>query len=131
MLLPMYHSDTEEKAGVYRVEPYVMAADIAGGVHAGRGGWTWYTGSAAWMYRCILELIGFERKGNEVRVCALLGDWPEAAVTVQYGSATYRLVSAKNVECVTLDGQPVHSGWIEMTDDGGMHEAAFPPRAGN
>ncbi|MBQ9951773.1 MAG: DUF3131 domain-containing protein [Clostridia bacterium] len=131
MLLPMYHSDTEEKAGVYRVEPYVMAADIAGGVHAGRGGWTWYTGSAAWMYRCILELIGFERKGNEVRVCALLGDWPEAAVAVQYGSATYRLVSAKNVECVMLDGQPVHSGWIEMTDDGGMHEAAFPPREGN
>ena len=129
LLLPASHADTLEKALVYRVEPYVLAADVYDGPHAGRGGWTWYTGSAAWLYRCILELIGFERRGMRVRVGALLGDWPEAAVTVQCGDASYRLISRRGVEEILLDGLPVEGGWIEMVDDGRKHEAIFPPRA--
>ena len=128
MLLPTTHSDTPEKACIYRVEPYVMAADVYDGAHAGRGGWTWYTGSAAWLYRCILEMIGFERQGMRVRVCALLGDWTEAAVTVQCGASRYRLISREDVHGIALDGEPVPGEWIELRDDGCDHEAVFPPR---
>ena len=106
----------------------MLAADVYDGAHAGRGGWTWYTGSAAWLYRCILEMIGFERQGMRVRVCALLGDWPEAAVTVQCGASRYRLISRKDVHGIALDGEPVPGEWIELRDDGCDHEAVFPPR---
>lgn len=128
MLLPQSHADTMEKAKCYRVEPYVLAADIYDGEHPGRGGWTWYTGSASWLYLCILEMLGFERQGNRVRVCALLGDWLEAAVTQQCGEARYRLVSRRDAAQITLDGKTVQDDWIEMQDDGREHEAVFPPR---
>lgn len=128
MLLPQSHADTMEKAKRYRVEPYVLAADIYDGEHPGRGGWTWYTGSAAWLYLCILEMLGFERQGNRVRVCALLGDWLEVAVTVQCGDARYRLVCRQDAAEITLDGKAVPGDWIEMKDDGCEHEAVFPPR---
>lgn len=128
MLLPQNHADTPEKARAYRVEPYVMAADVYDGVHAGRGGWTWYTGSAAWMYVCILEMLGFERRGNAVRLCALLGDWPEAAIKIRHGGAQYRLVCRKDVREIVLDGEKNEGAWIELKDDGQSHEALFPPR---
>ena len=131
MLLPCNHSDTEDKAMRYRVEPYVVAADICDGLHAGRGGWTWYTGSASWLYQCILALIGFERRGNRVRMCALLGDWPEVSATVRFGRAKYRLISRKNADQIVLDGKKHELDWIEMTDDGLYHEAVFPARTMN
>jgi len=128
MLLPCNHSDLPEKAAIYRVEPYVVAADVYDGVHAGRGGWTWYTGSAAWLYRCILEILGFEREGNRVRVGALMGDWNEAAVVLKHGSAEYRLVCRRDAEEIVLDGRKIKETWVELTDDGQKHEAVFPPR---
>ena len=55
---PIYHSDTKEKADKYMVEPYVVAADIySNAEHAGRGGWTWYTGSSGWMYKVIRDYL--------------------------------------------------------------------------
>src|SRR6185312_8767946 len=58
MINPVHHADAADKIGVYRVEPYVVAADVyALPPHTGRGGWTWYTGSAGWMYRLMLESI--------------------------------------------------------------------------
>lgn len=128
MLLPVNHADTFEKAQHYRTEPYVVAADVYDGIHAGRGGWTWYTGSAAWLYLCILSMIGFEQRGKRVRVCALLGEWPEASVTVAFGAARYKLVSRRGIERISLDGSAVEGEWIEMIDDGREHEAIFPPR---
>jgi len=129
MLLPWNHSDSPEKALVYRVEPYVMAADVYDHPELrGRGGWSWYTGSAGWMYEAILALLGYERRGNAVRLNALLGDWPRAAVTVQYGESRYRLVSDREAACVTLDGQPVEGDFIVMADDGKAHGARFPAR---
>ena len=133
MLLPYNHSDSRRKAEVYRVEPYVMAADVydrQGGTPGlrGRGGWTWYTGSAAWMYEALLALLGYERRGNSVRLNALLGDWPRAAVTVVFGDSRYHLVCDRETEGVTLDGRPVNGDFINMTDDGGEHEARFPAR---
>lgn len=59
MIDPISHSDTQEKADIYQVEPYVIAADIySNPEHQGRGGWTWYTGSAAWMYKVIEDYLG-------------------------------------------------------------------------
>jgi len=128
MLMPQNHADTPEKARLYRVEPYVLAADVYDGVHAGRGGWTWYTGSAAWLYLCMLEMLGYERRGNRVRMCSLLGDWPEAAVTVKHGGAKYRLICRREAQEILLDGQRVEGEWIDLDDDGREHEAVFPPR---
>ena len=128
MLLPPNHSDSRAAADQYRVEPYVMAADIcAQPPNAGRGGWTWYTGAAAWMYVCILELLGYERRGNLVRLSPLLGDWPEVRVRVRFGASVYDLVCRRDFEAVTLDGEPAEGGFILMTDDGKPHEAHFPP----
>ena len=129
MLLPYNHADTPEKARNYRVEPYVMAADVyAREGMVGRGGWTWYTGSAAWMHRCILALLGYERRGDAVRLSALLGDWPGVAVTVRFGRSRYRLVCDRAAREVTLDGRRVDDDWIVMADDGRAHEARFPAR---
>ena len=129
MLLPSGHADTPEKARRYRVEPYVVAADI----HTlpgrtGRGGWTWYTGSAAWLYRAILELLGYERRGDRVRLNALLGDWPEVSLTLRAGRSRYRLVCDKAARRVALDGRAVDDTCIQLIDDGEDHEARFPPR---
>ena len=129
MLLPPNHADTPEKAVRYRVEPYVMAGDICAMPEMiGRGGWTWYTGSAAWLYVCCLELLGYERRGDRVRLRALLGDWPEAALAIRHGRSTYRLVCAADAASVTLDGAAVDGGFVELHDDGRPHEARFPPR---
>ena len=130
MLLPLNHADTKEKAEHYRVEPYVVAADVYDGIHAGRGGWTWYTGSAGWLYQCVLELMGFERQGSRVRMNALLGEWPEASITVRWGQARYRLVCRADVVHADCDGVALEDGWLELRDDGGVHEAHFPPRKG-
>ena len=129
MLIPETHADTREKLMRYRVEPYVVPADVYAGIHAGRGGWTWYTGSASWLYICVLELLGFERCGAKVRLNAMLGDWEEAAVIVRFGSAKYRLIARKGAERITLDGAPAGGDFIEMIDDGRDHEALFPPRS--
>ena len=130
MLLPPNHAATPEAAARYRVEPYVVAADICDGVHAGRGGWTWYTGSAAWLYRCILAMLGFERRGDRVQMAALLGRWREASVTVRFGAARYRLVCRAEARTVALDGQEMGDAWIEMRDDG-RPRSVFPPRTKN
>ena len=132
MLLPFNHADAPEKVLRYRVEPYVMAADVYDGPKVpGRGGWTWYTGSAAWMYVCLLGLLGYERRENRVRLSALLGDWPRACVTVPFGRSRYRLVCDKKAARVTLDGKEVEGDFIGMIDDGKTHEAVFPERKPN
>ncbi len=129
LLAPPRHAADRESADRYRVEPYVMAADVYGEPpYAGRGGWTWYTGAAGWYLQCILALLGYERRGDEVRLCALLGDWPQAAVTVRFGNSEYRLVCRREARGITLDGTPVLGETIHMQDDGKAHEAVFPPR---
>ncbi len=130
MLLPFNHSDSSEGARRYRVEPYAMAADVYDHpAMRGRGGWSWYTGAAGWMYTCVLELLGFERRGNRARLNALLGDWPRASVTLPFGGSVYRLTCDREVARVTLDGLEIDEDSVVMVDDGRAHEAVFPPRA--
>jgi len=129
MLSPMSHTDTASEVGRYRGEPYVVAADVYGvSPHVGRGGWTWYTGSAAWLYRAAVEtLLGFTRRGSELTFDPRIpADWREYEVEYRHGQTVYRcrVENPDGVERgereVTLDGEPVTS--VPLTDDGRTHE---------
>jgi cyclic beta-1,2-glucan synthetase len=131
LLNPVQHSDTPEKAARYRVEPYVVVADVYGEPpHTGRGGWTWYTGAAGWLYRVALEdVLGFRVEGQTLCLQPCIADgWPGFELTYRRGRTTYRL-EVKNPHGlergkpqIILDGRTVTSGAIELVDDGGTHE---------
>jgi cyclic beta-1,2-glucan synthetase len=109
MLLPVNHAGTAEEAEHYRVEPYVVAADIYGSAapKGGRGGWTWYTGSAGWLYRAAVEgLLGIRREHDRIYVDpALPSDWPGFEATLQIGEATYAIsVQRGENKQIRLDG---------------------------
>lgn len=80
MLNPIYHTQTPKEAQTYRVEPYVMAADVySAPPHTGKGGWSWYTGSAGWMYQAGLEwILGIKRQGDflVLKPC-IHEEWPD------------------------------------------------------
>ena len=127
MLLPLNHADSMDKARVYRAEPYVMTADIyTDGMHAGRGGWSWYTGAAAWMLRVVYyELMGLEIRADRVWLRAQLpAGWEEASVVLRKGASEYTLTACRGCAQVTLDGQPVDQ--VRLLDDGRPHVARFP-----
>ncbi len=129
-LLPASRARDRAAADVYRVEPYVLAADIYGEPpFLGRGGWTWYTGSASWLLCAVRALAGYTRTGNRVRLNALAGLWEEARVTLTFGTAEYVLVSSGRATMVMLDDAPVEGDWIEMKDDGARHVCVFPQRS--
>ena len=111
----------------YKVEPYVMAADVYGTApHAGRGGWTWYTGSAGWMYRLIVEsLLGVQRSGRTLKIEPLIpADWPGFMLHYRYGKALYHFdvrQGSATVTTMTIDGQPVGGNALTLDDDGLEH----------
>jgi cyclic beta-1,2-glucan synthetase len=131
LINPIYRSDTAEKAARYKVEPYVVAADVYGvPPHVGRGGWTWYTGSAAWMYRAGVEaILGLRRAGNRLwfEPC-IPRDWREYRMQVKFGQSRYRILitnpdgATTGVKEVRLDGTVEASGVIVLQDDGQTHE---------
>jgi cyclic beta-1,2-glucan synthetase len=131
LLNPIRHATTPEEVARYKVEPYVVAADVYGvSPLIGRGGWTWYTGSAGWLYRAGLEtILGFRLEGDRLRLEPCIpASWPGYEITYRRGSATYH-VRAENphgaehgVASVTLDGQPCPDGVIPLADDSGTHE---------
>jgi len=108
----------------YKVEPYVMAADVYGAApHAGRGGWTWYTGSAGWMYRFSVEsLLGLQRNGNQLRVEPLIPPhWPGFTLSYRFGRTHYHFDVRQGSEAytsMTLDGKSVDGGVLLLVDDG-------------
>jgi cyclic beta-1,2-glucan synthetase len=138
MLSPVSHARTREQTAVYQVEPYVIAADVYGEPpHVGRGGWTWYTGSAGWMYRVALEsLLGFRVKDGafiELQPC-IPAEWPEFVIRYRHPvSATQYTISVKKpnntlgrVLGAEMDGQvlSVEQGVarIPLLSDGRHHE---------
>jgi len=129
-ILPITHAETTEEMQRYRVEPYVMAGDVyTNPFQAGRGGWTHYTGSAAWLYTVVLEkLLGFERRGNKVRLDPKVPqEWNSFSITYQWGHSTYHF-TAQGDGLPMLDGMPLADGWVSLTDDGHIHQAVFPIR---
>jgi cellobiose phosphorylase len=131
MLNPIYHAATRAEVQRYKVDPYVVCADVYSvPPHVGRGGWTWYTGSASWLYRVALEaILGFRLTGDTLRVepCVPSG-WPGYEITYRHRSATYRIRvenaagTGRGVRSVTLDGQTVEGGAVPLRDDGREHE---------
>jgi cellobiose phosphorylase len=135
MLAPMSHGVDRATVETYRVEPYVLAGDVyAFPPHVGRGGWTWYTGSAGWMLRLVLEsLLGLERCGNHLRLRPLLpADWKGFEMRYRYGTASYemacRALPDGGAEATTLDGIAVPGGWIALVDDGKRHAVTIDVR---
>ena len=130
ILNPIRHAADPEGVERYKVEPYVVVADIYGRPpHVGRGGWTWYTGSASWLWRVAVEdILGFHLRGDRFTIdpCLPKG-WPGFELTYRHASATYRIVVEnphgveKGVASVTLDGQDVEGVEIPLTDEG-AHE---------
>lgn len=131
LLLPPRHASSPEEAARYRVEPYVMAADVyAEPPHAGRGGWTWYTGTAGWTYRLVLEtLLGVTvHRGRLMRFQPCPHpSWKSYKVRYRHRETYYHIdftiqgKPAHHVERVTLDGQPQRHHQIELVDDGREH----------
>jgi len=131
LLNPIYHSDTQEKVERYRVEPYVVAADVYSvPPHVGRGGWTWYTGSSGWMYRLGLEaILGLHRVGADVlRVDPCIPEsWPGFKLTYRYGGTTYEIAVEnpdgvnRGVKQVELNGDVLPGHEIPLVDDGKQH----------
>ena len=94
----------------------------------GRGGWTWYTGSAGWLYEVFLrDFLGFDKRGDGVRLAPRVPpDWEECTVLYHYGASRYQLTAARDVPFVTLDGERITGAYVPLRDDGKMHEARFP-----
>ena len=114
MLLPVNHALDAAAAERYRVEPYVIAADIYSEAdRAGRGGWTWYTGSAGWVYRAAIEgILGIRRRADHIVLRpALPTSWPGFSAKLRIGGAAYSIEVSRNARqatsSATLDGQPV------------------------
>lgn len=131
LLNPINHASTRAGLHKYKVEPYVAAGDIyAVWPHTGRGGWTWYTGSAGWMYRAGLEnILGFKLQGDRLRVEPCIPRWwREYEITYRRGQSTYRilienpLAVCHGVVAIELDGHLQSNGDIPLIDDGHTHQ---------
>jgi cellobiose phosphorylase len=118
------------------VEPYVVAADIytAPG-RTGRGGWTWYTGSASWMYRVGLEsILGLKKRGDELRFePAVPAHWPEFSIAYRHGRTQYDIVVREPGKisagraAIVLDAEPVAGSALRLVDDGRTHQVVVTP----
>jgi cyclic beta-1,2-glucan synthetase len=129
---PIHHGNTRVGIHRYKVEPYVVAADVyAEPPHVGRGGWTWYTGAAGWMYRAGIEwLLGFRVRGARLHLDPCIPHaWPRFEIVFRHHSSRYEIV-VDNPQCVTrgvlsiaLDGELLPSGStaIPLVDDRTTH----------
>jgi len=132
MINPISHADTPAAIQTYRVEPYVVAADVYGvEPHTGRGGWTWYTGSAGWMYRLIIEsLLGVHLEVDKLRITPCLPKgWTSFQIHYRYRQTGYH-IHIQNpagdggrsiINRLTVDGVPLSDNFITLVDDHGDH----------
>jgi cellobiose phosphorylase len=130
LLNPVHHGGTPGQIDIYKVEPYVVAADVyAVAPHTGRGGWTWYTGSAGWMYRLLVEtLLGVHLEGNHLHLTPRLpARWTSYKIHYRYRQTVYHINITRLAEGspalneLTLDGQGLGGETIPLTDDRAEH----------
>jgi cellobiose phosphorylase len=129
LLNPVNHGITSTQIATYKVEPYVIAADVyAVPPHTGRGGWTWYTGSAGWMYRLLTEtLLGLNREGNRLHLTPRLpNSWTTCKIHFRYQRTHYhirisRLQDSAGSGQASLDGKELSGMTIPLVDDGQEH----------
>ncbi|HKB66852.1 MAG TPA: glucoamylase family protein [Pyrinomonadaceae bacterium] len=145
LLNPVNHSSTRAGLHKYKVEPYVAVGDVyAVPPHTGRGGWTWYTGSAGWMYRAGLEsILGFKLRGERLQIDPCVPRWwRDFEITYRRGRTTYHIKVenphglSRGVASVGLDGAVQVDDDVPLTDDGQTHEVRVvlgekpaPPKA--
>lgn len=134
LLNPVNHALTPAAVARYRVEPYVVAADVYGvAPHIGRGGWTWYTGSAGWMYRLMTEtLLGVQLEhGNQLRLTPRLPrDWAGYKLHYRFRETVYHIEirrAATDPGChpFVLDGQRLSGDVLPLSDDRSEHHVLF------
>jgi cellobiose phosphorylase len=140
LINPVNHGESAEKIAVYKVEPYVMSADVyAVPPHAGRGGWSWYTGSSAWMYRLIVEsLLGLRLEVDKLRFAPCLpADWAGFKLHYRYRETVYHIdvrqaSDANGTMQVCVDGVDQPDRTIPLADDRREHwaEIIVPPPGG-
>jgi cyclic beta-1,2-glucan synthetase len=127
---PIYRAATPEDADRYKVEPYVIVADVYGvPPHRGRGGWSWYTGSSGWMYRLGIEgLLGLQREDGQLRLEPRIpAHWPGFTARYRYGSATYAITvenqdEGAGIVLLELDGSAMEGDAFPLVDDGATHQ---------
>ncbi len=133
MINPLNHARSAAEVATYKVEPYVVAADVYGvSPHTGRGGWSWYTGSAGWMYRLIVEsLLGLRLDVDKLHFAPCLPpDWPGYTMQYRYRETDYRIAVVQKIACdgeqpgemrVTVDGVAQTENVIPLVDDSQPH----------
>ena len=141
MINPVNHASTPEGVAIYKAEPYVIAADVyALPPHTGRGGWSWYTGSAGWMYRLIVEsLLGVSREGDCLRFTPCLpAQWATYKIHYTFGETVYEIAvvqvdSGRSdqpvVAQVSVDGVTREDGVVHLCDDRITHQVTVEVRA--
>lgn len=129
MINPVNHSKSPEDVATYKVEPYVLAADVySNESHKGRGGWTWYTGSAGWLYRLITEsFLGLHKKGNKLKIAPCIPkEWDSFKVHYRYRSSIYHIEVVRTYTStevmIKLDGVPQKDQMITLADDEREHQ---------
>lgn len=131
MINPIEHSRTKDSAKKYKVEPYVIPADIyeAKGLE-GRGGWTWYTGSSSWFYKIGLEnILGLSIENGILKLNPCISkDWKEYSIRYKFGNSIYNIKvknpNGKNtgVEKMYLNGKEIQDLQIKLIDDGNIND---------
>jgi cellobiose phosphorylase len=130
MINPLHHGESPERTAVYKVEPYVVAADVyALAPHTGRGGWTWYTGSAGWMYRLVVEsLLGLRLTAGRLYFTPCLpADWQGFTLHYRYRETVYHISvrqtsGAGDGMTVSVDGVAQSDRAIPLLEDRGEHQ---------
>jgi len=134
LLNPVSHGATAAQIATYKVEPYVVAADVyAVAPHTGRGGWTWYTGSAGWMYRLLVEtLLGVHREGDQLRLAPRLpAKWSTYKIHYRYRQTVYHITISRLAADTTgesellLDGEKIAGTCVPLRDDHPEHLVEF------
>jgi cellobiose phosphorylase len=130
LLNPVHHGGTPKQIATYKVEPYVVAADVyAVAPHTGRGGWTWYTGSAGWMYRLLVEtLLGVNLEGDQLRLAPRMPQaWTSYKIHYRYRQTVYHITIARpapdspDASRLSLDGQDIAGPVLPLRDDRQEH----------
>lgn len=131
MINPIEHSRTKEEVQKYKVEPYVIAADVYGvGNLVGRGGWTWYTGSSSWMYKAGIEYIlglKIEKGVLKIEPC-IPRDWKEYTMRYRYKTSIYNIKVKNNngknvgVEKFIFNGKEFEKKEVKLLDNGNINE---------
>ena len=130
LINPIKHTESDRECSRYKLEPYVMAADVyAASPHAGRGGWSWYTGSAGWMVRAGLEhILGFQKNADTVVIDPCIPKkWREYSIQYRYMDTTYDITVSnpdgvcRGVRGITVDGLAAEGNRFALVNDGAIH----------